>query len=1033
MTTIAPGTSINGWVLPADYLNPQRPASSGPIDQSSGNSSYWSDPNTMYKFAHPETWGMSPQDWALWQSMSDPAQQQKPNSPGQAAAWAAAENHPGRAQGLDADPNSAKRTYLMNKYAPTGYGQYIDWLGNGGARNSYGPTGVQVGSVSQGWLSLAQMASLGLSAYLAPAAAAADGAVATGEAGATAAGTAAGTAGAVADAGTALGDAVGTGLSIGAPDAISMAAPTFTSAASGIGAYMPANMIGSALQDAGMPGWAASGIGGAVQGAGTSALAGGNIGQGALMGGIGGSFGNGGVGQGITNGVSNAVGGGTFGNILGSAVTGAIGSGLGAAATGGDPLKAAEMGGLTSGAGSSLNAGLNASGINSALNNAIGGYGTSIVDSALGGALRGTITGQGAGAGAMSAGLNTGINGAINNAPNWWNNLTSGGSQSSSGPALQNTLDFSSSMPTAADLQNPNIDLSGSMPNYSFPSGNNMSSTDPFAFDPYVFDTLPTVTAGATPDPNSFNFDMSQYQSPYTTPDFSSSMPTQADLSGINLSSLDLGNIPSQISTAVAGGANPATSSWWSRLLGQIGVGSQAGSHSLSPLQQVAGLAGLAGVLGSALGGSNTNQTPNYQSIPGSAISSYGSGGTGGGGFNWTNYGYQPRVQNPAMQNPNIDWSHYGELSQAQKPGGGVFFTPAAGAPVNAAFGPSQQQVPGYAAGGSIAPLQQLASMAPQVAMQNHVSNMNPPQPVMGPQPGQMQVGAQPEHNADGFDDQGPPHMGPDFGDIMRGPRPMPQLGGTGPMRPGQMQAPGMDRGDRFNGNAFMGHPMFRGLQPRPMMGGMPQQLHGALGLNPGAMPMQADPGEAANMPAQPGMPPADIQATGAPAGYADGGSTDAYAGYTGLPADGGNSYWQAVKDRIGELIGPHHVGQGIAEKGAQQVAGRGKQIDDQVSQMDHAQGGEIMNPLQHFSGHGYVTGPGDGQSDDIPAKLSNGEYVISADVVSALGNGSNEMGANKLDAMMQNVRKSVAKNHAKGELQGKTKDPASYMVKGGK
>jgi hypothetical protein len=61
----------------------------------------------------------------------------------------------------------------------------------------------------------------------------------------------------------------------------------------------------------------------------------------------------------------------------------------------------------------------------------------------------------------------------------------------------------------------------------------------------------------------------------------------------------------------------------------------------------------------------------------------------------------------------------------------------------------------------------------------------------------------------------------------------------------------------------------------------------------------------------------------------------------------------------------------------------------------------------------GYLDGPGDGLSDSIPAtiegnqpaRLADGEFVVSADVVSGLGNGSSKAGAKKLYAMMDRVR----------------------------
>ena len=52
------------------------------------------------------------------------------------------------------------------------------------------------------------------------------------------------------------------------------------------------------------------------------------------------------------------------------------------------------------------------------------------------------------------------------------------------------------------------------------------------------------------------------------------------------------------------------------------------------------------------------------------------------------------------------------------------------------------------------------------------------------------------------------------------------------------------------------------------------------------------------------------------------------------------------------------------------------------------------------------VRGPGTGQSDDIPAMLADGEYVIDAELVSMLGDGSNKAGAEKLDQFREAVRK---------------------------
>ena len=52
-----------------------------------------------------------------------------------------------------------------------------------------------------------------------------------------------------------------------------------------------------------------------------------------------------------------------------------------------------------------------------------------------------------------------------------------------------------------------------------------------------------------------------------------------------------------------------------------------------------------------------------------------------------------------------------------------------------------------------------------------------------------------------------------------------------------------------------------------------------------------------------------------------------------------------------------------------------------------------------------HVKGDGDGTSDDVPALLARDEYVLSSDIVSHLGNGSSDAGAEKLDKFVQAVR----------------------------
>ena len=79
-----------------------------------------------------------------------------------------------------------------------------------------------------------------------------------------------------------------------------------------------------------------------------------------------------------------------------------------------------------------------------------------------------------------------------------------------------------------------------------------------------------------------------------------------------------------------------------------------------------------------------------------------------------------------------------------------------------------------------------------------------------------------------------------------------------------------------------------------------------------------------------------------------------------------------------------------------------------------------------------FLSGGGDGMSDDIhatingkqPARLADGEFVIPADVVSHLGNGSSKAGAKQLYSMMDKVRSARTGN----KKQGKQINPAKYM-----
>ena len=93
----------------------------------------------------------------------------------------------------------------------------------------------------------------------------------------------------------------------------------------------------------------------------------------------------------------------------------------------------------------------------------------------------------------------------------------------------------------------------------------------------------------------------------------------------------------------------------------------------------------------------------------------------------------------------------------------------------------------------------------------------------------------------------------------------------------------------------------------------------------------------------------------------------------------------------------------------------------------DYAAGG-----IANLARGTYLSGATDGMADKIPAtienrqpaKLSHGEFVVPADVVSHLGNGNSDAGANRLYGMMDKVRKARTGT----TKQGKQINPNKYL-----
>lgn len=72
--------------------------------------------------------------------------------------------------------------------------------------------------------------------------------------------------------------------------------------------------------------------------------------------------------------------------------------------------------------------------------------------------------------------------------------------------------------------------------------------------------------------------------------------------------------------------------------------------------------------------------------------------------------------------------------------------------------------------------------------------------------------------------------------------------------------------------------------------------------------------------------------------------------------------------------------------------------------------------------------GSGSGRDDTIDAKLSDGEYVMDAETVALLGDGSTKAGAERLDAMRSQLRRQKGRELAKGKFSPNAKSPLAYL-----
>jgi hypothetical protein len=156
--------------------------------------------------------------------------------------------------------------------------------------------------------------------------------------------------------------------------------------------------------------------------------------------------------------------------------------------------------------------------------------------------------------------------------------------------------------------------------------------------------------------------------------------------------------------------------------------------------------------------------------------------------------------------------------------------------------------------------------------------------------------------------------------------------------------------------------------------------------------------------------------------------------GLGGLNVDSSFDPQNAPEGGIGSLIRTVMAGRQKQSSNPRQYT-----YDPQSQQYTEVQQGTAVPALAmggslggYSDGGRMLKGPGDGMSDNIPAvigkkqpaRLADGEFVVPADVVSHLGNGSTDAGAKQLYAMMDKIR--AARTGTK--KQGKQINPRKYM-----
>jgi hypothetical protein len=132
----------------------------------------------------------------------------------------------------------------------------------------------------------------------------------------------------------------------------------------------------------------------------------------------------------------------------------------------------------------------------------------------------------------------------------------------------------------------------------------------------------------------------------------------------------------------------------------------------------------------------------------------------------------------------------------------------------------------------------------------------------------------------------------------------------------------------------------------------------------------------------------------------------------------------QQMLPQMGQQASQGMPQQGMPQQG---MTPQGMPQQMRMGGLPHVSNVPMTQGRMDFRKGAAVHGAGDGQSDDIPAMLADGEYVIDAETVAQIGNGSTKAGAQALDKFREGIR-AHKRSAPLNKIPPKTKPLTSYL-----